>query len=231
MARAQGLDPTAAPARLLLVLGGLIALAALTVAASRFSRWWRVPELAVAGAPAGGLALQQGRLPAARVEVPWGLLEMGPQLSISGELITTHPRPDGNLHYFQEVGFPWVPGLRQPCPTWGDAFASGTAVFFCSFASPDSAASLIAFYRRQLGEKGMTRNGGDAVTWVLPRATGNPGIESYKGLTIRPYDVARERAAASCLVSPPIAALAVVTIDGSSRVRKWRRRELGGGGR
>src|SRR5260370_15739057 len=130
--------------RLLLALGGLIAVAVLSAAASRFSRWWRVPEVAVAGAPAGVLlALQHGLSPAARVEVPWGLMDLGPQLSLSGDLIAAPARPDGNIRYFQDVGFPWVPGLRQPCPSWGDDFALGAAVFMCSFASAHSPAALI----------------------------------------------------------------------------------------
>ncbi|HYL05833.1 MAG TPA: hypothetical protein VE075_07320 [Thermoanaerobaculia bacterium] len=225
MARARRGDPRAAATRrrrLVSILGGLIALAALAAAASRFGRWWRVPEVAVAGAPAGVVAaLRRGLVPAAGVDVPWGL-DMGPQLTIAGDLIAAHARPDANLRYFEEAGLPWVPGLR-PCPMWGDDFASGTSVFSCRFASADSAAALIAYYRHRLGEKGMTWNGGDTAAWVLPRATGNPGVGSRRGLTIRPYDYARERASSSCLAAPPIAARAVVTIDMISWVRNWRR--------
>jgi hypothetical protein len=228
MARAERFGLRAAAARwrrLLVVLVGLIAAAALAAAAVRLSRWWRVPQVAVAGAPAGVLVASKHDLsPAPGGEVPWGLLDAGPQFTIAGDLIAKHPRPDGNLHYFQEVGLPWMPGLRQPCPTWGDDFASGAAVFACRFASPDSAAALIAYYRRLLGEKGMTPDGPDSVTWVLPRATGNPGVESSKALTIQPYDLARERSISSCLVAPSIAARAVVTISEMSRVRNWPRR-------
>jgi hypothetical protein len=223
MARARRFNPRPGAAlsrRLLLALGGLIVVAALTLAASRFSRWWQVPEVAVAGAPAGVLlALQHDLHPAARVEVPWGLLDLGPQLNLFGELIAAHLRPDGNIRYFQDVGFPWVPGLRRPCPEWVDAFASGTSAFICSFASADSPAALIAYYRHRLGDKGMTRNSSESVTWQLPRATGNAGVGSRKSLTIRPYDLARERASSSCLAAPPIAARAVVTIDMISWVR------------
>jgi hypothetical protein len=226
MAHEKRINLTPAAARwrrLLLALGGLIVVAALTAAASRFSRWWRVPEVAVASAPAGVLlALQHGLSPAARVEVPRGLLDLGPWLSLSGELLVAPARPDGNIRYFQDVGFPWVPGLRQPCPTWGDDFASGAAVFMCSFASADSPAALIAYYRHRLGEKGMTRNGGDSATWQLPRATGNAGVGSRRSLTIRPYDAARERARSSCLAAPSIAARAVVTIDMISWTRPPR---------
>jgi hypothetical protein len=158
MARAErfGLRAVAARwRRLLVVLVGLIAAAALAAAAVRFSRSWRVPEVAVAGASARALVtLKHDLFSAAKVEVPWGLLDAGPQITIAGELIAKHPRPDGNLQYFQEVGFPWVPGLRQPCQTWADDFASGASVFECRFVSPDSAAALIAYYRRLLAKKG-----------------------------------------------------------------------------
>jgi hypothetical protein len=70
----------------------------------------------------------------------------------------------------------------------------------------------------------MTQDGPDSVTWVLPRATDNPGIDSSRALTIQPYDLARERSISSCLVAPSIAARAVVTISEMSRVRNWPRR-------
>jgi hypothetical protein len=163
MARPGRLDPGEAAARwrrLLVVLGGVVVLAALGAAASRFSRWWRVPAVPVTAVPAGVLAaMKHGLNPAAGAEVPWGPLNLRPQLNASGELIGTPARPDGNARYFQELGFPWVPGLRQLGSTWADDFASGASVSERRFASPDYIVALIAYYRRRLGDKGMTMAG------------------------------------------------------------------------
>jgi hypothetical protein len=227
MARAAQLDPRAAAARrrrLLLVLGGLVVLAALAAAASRFSRWWRVPAVPVAAAPAGVLAaMKHGLCPAAGGELPWGPLNMRPQLNASGDLVATPAQPDGNVQYFEGRGFPWVPGLRQLGSTWADDFASGSSAFESRFASPDSAAALIAYYQRRLGEKGMTQAGGDTVTWVLKRATGHRGIERRVALTIGPYNITLEGWSPGCQIAPPTAARAVVTLGELSWVRKWRR--------
>jgi hypothetical protein len=227
MPRAAQLDPRAAAARrrrLLLVLGGLVVLAALAAAAGRLSRWWRVPAVPVAAAPAGVLvAMKHGLSPAAGIEALCGPWNVRPQLNASGELIATPAQPDGNVRHFEGLGFPWVPGLRQLGSTWADDFASGSSAFECRFASPDSAAALIAYYRHRLGEKGMTQAGGDTVTWVLPRATGHRGIESRRALTIGPYDITLEGRSSSCQIAPPTAARAVVSIGELSWVRKWRR--------
>ncbi|HXO20560.1 MAG TPA: hypothetical protein VOA87_11635, partial [Thermoanaerobaculia bacterium] len=84
------------------------------------------------------------------------------------------------------------------------------------FASPDTPAALIAFYRRRLGDKRMRRWGKDSVSWDVPVASSNPEIQQWKSVQIAPFnaitDGLLEGVDSRCRVQPRFWAFGEVTL-------------------